>query len=468
MGVLSGFQKRNVQYVNVPKIIAQYKTKMYMGGGIEFQHKDKKIYEAYKQFEKSNNLYNFIFERTMGISATGGTIIGVLPSESGEPILTYADPYFNNAIECSYATNDVAVFKSKIKLDNQMEILEIFMDKEKIKYTMWSAGANTKDIRLFNYVSKLPKEKQAKFGTWSKEEGCYIYEHNLGVVPFVVIPNVPFIQKWPLLNVNTTNWGFAGLSDTAHSEALVKQLQYAYQQVDKVLPLDRPRILISNASQYMQNAAAKKDAMTQKLLEDDVIMFANAPATAQVKMQTLGMTNDLDKYSNFIQSCWSQIYRNAGLDYPLENGTNKTSAEVYLMFYNTISTIKTMNHNITPYWEQIIAIAMKYKGYDLLKSHEDWYFNIINNLPTDMSSLRQDLAIDFSLGIIDQADIYRRLYDVDRKTAEYKVQSVKEFNKKMGIDPTQIQVSGVSYPKSGVSSANSKNAGRPDEKGKKE
>jgi hypothetical protein len=41
MGVLSGFQKRNVQYVNVPKIIAQYKTKMYMGRGIEFQHKDK-------------------------------------------------------------------------------------------------------------------------------------------------------------------------------------------------------------------------------------------------------------------------------------------------------------------------------------------------------------------------------------------------------------------------------------------
>jgi hypothetical protein len=85
-----------------------------------------------------------------------------------------------------------------------------------------------------------------------------------------------------------------------------------------------------------------------------------------------------------------------------------------------------------------------------------------------MSSLRQDLAIDFSLGIIDQADIYRRLYDVDRKTAEYKVQSVKEFNKKMGVDPTQIQVSDVSYPKTGVGSANSKNAGRPDEKGKKE
>ena len=459
------------QYINIPNIVAHHKVKMYMGGGIEFRHKNKEINEFIRKFMKNNNFYNFMYSCMLDVSRNGGTIIGVEPTEGDIPVVVKADPFFANALEGSYATNDMVVIRTKLKIDNFMVILETCYDKETIRRRIHS-GDNEKDkLRLYNYVSKLPEEKRVKYGEWDHKNACYVYKHNLGMLPFVVIPNVPFVQQWPMFNAvsnfkigygltnNDFIHSFSSLADTANCEGLCRQLQTVFNQTNKVSTIDQPRIVISNASQYLQNQAAKNN-ITKKIMDDPVFFTANAPINAQTRIATLPMTNSLEQYDRFIQSLYVQIFRHAGIDWVIQSGTNKTSSENDLTFYNTISTIQEMKNTITPYWKQIFIIACKIKGWDIEKELNKWIFVVRDNLPTDRSSLRQNLSIDLQNGAIDIADYKQEIDKCNRDEAEFKIERAKEFNKKMGFDPQQQNVSGVSYAKSGVGSANSKNAGR--------
>ena len=231
-------------FVDVPEIIGLLKTKMYMGGGIEFHHDNKAIHEAWHKIAENNDAYNFLFERVKCVSKTGGTIIAVEQTEDGVPVWTYADPYLLNGIEQSYATHDFAVIIQKTKIDNAYVLLKTAYDKENIYRTAWSMEDANKRIDLLGFVSKLPKEKQVKWGEWDKERQCYVYKHGLGMIPFVVIPNDPFLQTWPMYNAsnfftsplatsqfyggNGIKWQFNQISDTAKCDNLVKGLQFCY------------------------------------------------------------------------------------------------------------------------------------------------------------------------------------------------------------------------------------------------
>lgn len=464
-----------IQFVDIPEIIAQKKIKMYAGGGIEFHHDKKDIHEAWHKIAENNNAYNFIYERLVEVSKLGGTIIAVEQTKAGIPVWSCADPLLMSGIEQSYATHDMAVLIIKVKIDNTYALLKMAIDNQNIYKQAYSYEEQDKRIDLLGYVSKLPEEKQALWGEWDDELQCYKYHHGLGFVPFVVITNRPFLQKWPNFNIanvmsrpplafsqqygtGSQKWQFNQLSDTYDSEELCKGLQYCYNILFKTMQLDKPRIIISNASQYMQNQSANR-FKGQDIAWQDILYFANAPASAQTKMSTLPMTNSIEKYADLTQTIWSQIHTNAGLDYTIQSGTNKTTSENYLNFANTTITIKAMKQFITPCIIQLIKISLKLMGKDLGDSNT-WSLLVKSNIPTDMSSLRQDLSIDLMNGIIDQADMYSILYGVDRDNAENKVKQVKKFNASVGFDPTQHNVSGVSSPKSGESSAHSKNAGR--------
>lgn len=469
MGVMNCCKE--IYFVNLPQILAVYKTKLYMGGGIEFYHNNKTIYENWKKFSEATDFYNFIFAKMIDVSKYGGCIIGVEPTKSGIPVLTVNDTYLITSLEQAYTTHDVAVFYQKVKLDNTFYLLKTTYDKETIRREIYNYDKQDEKIEMFGLVSKLPDDKKLEWGEYDKEQNCYVYKHNLGMVPFVCISNIPFIQKWPMISAATKiyfngyqreGYSFSMLSDTYGQENLEKHINFLYRQIWDVSEIDKPRILISNASMYKEN----EKAMEKRVKESSVITTLNAPLSAKTSFATLQMTNSLDNYNNMLQADYAQYFRNAGLDYPTnEEKTNKTTSGTYLKYANSILTIKSMRYYVTNKILQIIKIAMKAMGNDDFGKDSDWNFIVKNSLPTDYSALRQDLSIDLQNGIIDQADMYQQIYGGDRDNAINQVKKVKKFNSEMGFDPTNHNVSGVSANKSPEGSFNSKNAGRkPDNK----
>ena len=460
----------NVEIVDVPEIVALRKAKLFLGGGIDFYHKDEEIYKKWLQFYNNTDFFNFIFDRVRHISKFGGCIIGVEPTESGIPVFTISEPWTINSIASSYGTIDLVVFHNKIKIDNIFYLLKTSYDKEFIRRELYQYDAQDRKINMWDVISKLPKEKQVLWGEYDKIKGVYIYRHGLGMVPFVVLTNLPYLQHWTTLmgeSYTKSKIGFASKADTANCRKLCDELQEVYRQMFKTAIIDKPRIVISNASQYAQNEL-RKNKNSRELGLQDIIYTANAPQSAQVRIATLNMTNSLEKYVDLEQAIWSQIFENAGLDYLIKSGTNKTTVESFLSLQRTSETINLLRNYLTPKIKQLVKIAFKLMGIDLEKDNSNWKFDIRSNIPVDMGTLRQNLSIDLQNGIIDQADYYINVYGGSRIEAENKIKWVKDFNKLVGYEPNENKPAGVSFPKSGQSQQNSKEGRKSDlEKGVK-
>lgn len=465
-----------LRFVDVPKILAYKKTRIYMGRGLEFKHENQEIHKKWHRFVELNDFEQFMFNACELMSEMGSVAVSINKNQLGEPLINLANPYYSQGIETSYGTTDFAVLIETTQVDNNLYIIRSAYDKEKVIRTLWNA--NTKEqMNLFGYVSKLPKEKQLDWGTYDEETNSYVYYHNLGIVPCVILVNKPFRLYFPnfgsniyyqspfttTVNYETTGYGYDSVKDTALCSGLIEQLQNLYTQMNKLVILDKPRIILSGVNQTTAQQLRRDNKALASYL-DEVIIKAN---TTGPNVDIAAPTNTLDYYQNAIVSTWIDIFKASGLSFLTQSGTQKTAQESVNSFQDSVEELNYMRNFWTNQWIKVIKCAMKVFGVELGEK-EKWSFQVKKNIITDEASLADRLIKQIQVGTTTPVQYISIMEGVDEDNAE---QIWKENSKWFKENDFPIAMKDGGGAVSGVKGASlptSKEKGGAPEKGKGE
>ena len=55
---------------------------------------------------------------------------------------------------------------------------------------------------MYEFVSKLPSDKQLDYGAYDQEHNAYVLYHNMGVVPCELLLNKPYKQFFPMYSTS--------------------------------------------------------------------------------------------------------------------------------------------------------------------------------------------------------------------------------------------------------------------------
>ena len=91
----------------------------------------------------------------------------------------------------------MAVIIESTYIDNSLHLIRSVYDTEKIVRTVWSDRTRAQ-INMYEFVSKLPSDKQLDYGAYDQEHNAYVLYHNMGVVPCELLLNKPYKQFFPM------------------------------------------------------------------------------------------------------------------------------------------------------------------------------------------------------------------------------------------------------------------------------
>lgn len=428
----------NLAFVDVPKIISYKKARMYLGRGIEFKHNDKSIHEIWHRITELNDFENFMFICCRLMSEIGSCIVTINKNELGEPLLNVANPYFSPGIEQSFGTSDFAVVVETILIDNNTYLVRNAYDREKVVRTLWNPTTQTQ-MNLFEYVAKLPKDKQIVWGEFDKKTQSYTYYHNLGIVPAIVMTNKPFKGYFPMfgsnvyyqspfsttLYQNNTGYDYQSVKDTANCGGLIVQLQNIYTQMNKLMILDKPRIILSNVNQTTANQLRRDNQMIESYLSELIIKAGNTGPNVEI----MAPSNSLDYYQNAIVSTWIDIFKACGMSFITQSGTQKTAQESVSAFQDSVEEINYMRNYWTKQWIRVIKAMFKICGIELGNA-ETWSFQVKKNIITDEASMSDRLIKQIQIGATTIPEYISIMEGIDEDNAEQLWDEHKEWFKK--------------------------------------
>ena len=457
----------NLKFVNVPRIISNYKTRLYMGRGIEFKHNNPELHEYWHKIEQLNNFAEFMFIVNRMVSECGGAIVSISRNINGDPLVNVANPYYAQGVEQSYCSSDIAVIIESTFIDNSLHLIRSVYDNEKIVRTLWSDRGKDQ-VNIFEFVSRLPKEKQLDFGTYDKKHNAYVLYHNMGVVPCELILNKPFKQFFPMFFSNiyyqspfkvnsSVDYSYASMCDTANCEGLILQLQNIYTQLNKLIILDKPRITVSNVNQATWNEI-QRESQGDAFFNDLVFRVGGTGGlNSGASINVMSPTNSLDHYQNQIVSTWIDIFKCCGLSYQTQSGTQKTAQESTNSFSGSVEELNYLRTFLTRQWIKVIQKMFLIANKDLGDSKE-WSFQTKKNIITDESNKLDNLIKELQIGTKTPIDIISIVEGLDYDNAK----QVYEVNNQWFKDNDYpIAVKDPAKGVSGVKGSNVDKGGRP-------
>lgn len=467
-------QLDNLVFVDVPKIISYDKVRMFMGLGYEFKHQNKEIHKKWERIAELNSFFDFMFQTEKFMSEMGAIPLTINKNMLGEPLLNVANPYFSNAIECCFSTSDFGVITSEIVVDNQMCLLREAYDTEKVVRTIWSGeqAVTKRQLNMYEYVAKLPKEKQIEMGEYDKEHNAYIFRHNLGFCPLVIMKNQPFRQfmvnlgdnfyfRSPYItanNYNSTGWSYSAIQDTAKCSGLIVQLQNFYTQMNKMGLLDKPRIVIGGLNQITANKLRQNKELLKSYLKDIMINTGNSGGDVKV----VAPTNTLNYYYECITNTWKDIYRACGLSYTTQTSVQKTATESNSSYEQSLQEINFERTYHTMQWIVVLKRLFKMMGIDLGDSSQ-WSFQVKRNMVIDEASKLDSLIKQVQLGTKTPVQTIATLEGIDEDNANHIWEENKQWFEKNDFPIAMKEGSGVSGVKGASLPTSEEKGGRPEQ-----
>lgn len=480
-------QLRKGGFVDVPRIISFLKARSYMGRGIEFKHKDKKIHDKWHKFVELNDFFSHMFESIRIKDEVGAVFECINITKGGMAMVSRATPLLASRIGFSFATPSIAVINIQIGIGNRQVYCRQVYDIEKIVRTFWALTPDGKE-EIFNESATVDKNLQLELGTFNALTGAWTYYHNLGFVPVEVIYNEPFTPNMPILtagfyyqspfttpqNLNNQGFDYSQVKSLAKCSKLPLQLDNLYIHMNRLVELYKPRLIITSnnavdGNPYLQNKLRQQGLGGNNSNIQDADIFTSTQAN-KIEVDTQDTPNTIDNYQNQIVATWIDIFKAVGLSFVTQSGTQKTGQESFTQYKGDIEDVNFQRNYLTNKWINIIIKCFKVMNVDLTKNKEDWSFQVKKNLATDENSLVDSLIKQYGLKLKTPAEILSVIEGIDQDYAEHIVkENFKWFeeHKEETIfpqinPPANANVSGV---KSASLPGSKEKGGRPEQKG---
>lgn len=474
-------------FVDVPRIISFLKVRSYMGRGIEFKHKDKKIHKLWHKFVELNDFYSHMFESNRIKSEVGAVFETINISQGGNVLLARANPLMMSGVGFSFATPVIAQIIIQMSIGNRQVYARSVYDREKVVRTFWFLNKEGV-IELYNNSAKIDEELQVELGTFNALDGTWTHYHNLGFVPVEVIYNEPFTPVLPVLNagfysqspfttpqnLNNVGFDYRQVKDTAKCSKLILQLDNLYIHLNRLIEIFKPRLVITSnnavdGNPYLQEKLRQQGMVGNNSNLMDADIYTSTQAN-QIKVEQVATPNTIDNYQNQIVATWIDIFKSVGISYTTQSGTQKTGQESFTQYKGDIEDVNFQRNYLTNKWINVIVKCFKAMGVDLTKDRNAWSFQVKKNLATDENSLVDTLIKQYQLKLKKPSEILSIIEGIDEDYAEHIVdENFKWFDKHKEETtlpqinpPANANVSGV---KSASLPGSKEQGGRPEQKG---
>lgn len=465
-------KQKELNYFNLPRIISYFKTRMYMGNGIHFYSKDKKLMKLWKEFIRTNDFYSFVFRCQRIKSETGAVIVSCDKTNNGIALINTSNPFYVGSVFHNVYAPNYAIIYQQLSLSNVPVICKAVYDTEKVVRTFWYENKPKEEMNgqtingdkyvKYNDLDEIKKSLgDIDIGEWDEQKGAYIKYHNLGMCPIKIMYNKPYRAFIPEINVGTyyyspyttlTNQNIDGFNyqqvkDLANCDGKVQLLQKTYYDLEQSSEICKARLfLVANNAIDGNALVEKKQALKNGLSADDTLLsnadIYTSTAGNEIKATVIQAVNTLKDYYELVYNLHTDIFKSAGLDYLLQSSAQKNSVDSFLSVANNIEEMNYMKNYDTNDWKDFVILCFKAMGVDL-DEKDNWSFEIRNNIAVDKSNAISNSILLFEHKLLSGVDFISQIDNLSLEQAELKFKEVKEwFNKNKDILEQQMPNSG--------------------------
>lgn len=316
---LNSHRNRN-WYLNVPMILAQKSTKLWLGKGPLFQSQNEKILEYFNQKIINDKWFEKFYTFGLQNSLIGKSYILLVKTINNNTTIRIPEPSFNSRVAKYNEEEQAAELWFLSEQSDSSTLTWVTMTDKKVTYETFKANDKKGQSILIGSVHSKIKPNQQPLHTYS-------IPNPFNYLPLVEVTNLPILKLYgnsSTLNVYPDCWPVWDLID---------DLQHTIRQkrVERTLNVTKA---LGNFDNETVNEIIKKDGnLKDNPIKDLFINIGTAGynKTGQGSLTVIQGDPKFSEYINDYQATIKQIFNGAGYDYDEYAGINYENKTKSLM-----------------------------------------------------------------------------------------------------------------------------------------
>lgn len=418
---------KNNWYIDIPRIIANKSTKLWLGKGILFQSEDKKLLDALNDWYFTDKVFEKLWKFGVQESLIGRCLMFWQLTKTGKMSLVVPSASFNSRVA---------------KINEQEQSAEIFYMNEQADNTSITWVTFTPEkvyVQIYNSIDKetILGSTRSKTKPDYLPELEYSLDNPFGYLPIVEIINMPN----PLLFGNSTTLN--AYPDCMPVYHLIEDLNQVIKQKRKERVLNQTRIYGKLANEKLLDLMLGNSDISE-FIKDTFLEVASGDydKTGKGNINIIQGDPKFNEYWLDYNGTAKQIFNGAGYDYD-EHGSDVYTNKTQSMFNNKydMETTETKIAYYIPYIMRMIDIWVTYNGFWNGKGERPYSFKFIPIAMTDQ--IVQDQLINSRLnnGTMSVTEAIGEYDNIDPLMANNKLEEIikenKYLNKNLGDEKNE-------------------------------
>ncbi len=422
--ILATKNKRAPVFFDIPKIIAEYGTRLLWGQGYNFIHKDKQKEKAINELLRIQNM-DQLFAGISTVCSLYGRAIVVIDFIGNKPRLSIADPITNSKTAEAYNEEEAAIFwYHPIQGDIRYSV-RVMSDKYKNVYTPYCDG---EEITL--------QELNLKLGPNNRVPEIWV--HNLGFVPVQVFYNKAK-NGW-----DHSNLAYRKLADCWNVRDLAQAINSQVEELIAETYMSHSRAFGDFPSDYIRKLKADGADIERALLDRLFVNTGGGDNKAPIQIQK----SDFDGVERWevIKAMFDRLIREVGYSPANDAASEKTATETLFQKSGDVETTKAkrniMQSSISVLIAKIMVIMGLYNKEDLSKyladGDQDWTFEIKENMVLNAIQQSEELYNMYQRNQISYYEMIAKIRDIDLEEARTVGDEILEVNNQLQADQLEL------------------------------
>lgn len=386
-------------YLDIPRIIAQKSTRLWLGKGILLQSEDKKLLDNWNNFYYKDKIFEKLAKFGIQNSLLGRCILLWMITKTGELTLVVPTPTFMSRVA---------------KINEQEQSAELFFTNNQADnqtLTWVTITPKIVHVEIFNNVGEetILGTTKSKTKPENLAKTSYTLKNPFGFLPIVEITNLPN----PLLFGQSTTLN--GYPDCMSVYPLIEDLNHNIKQKRKERILNQTRAFGQLSNEQLLELMTGKSDIGQ-YVED---FFMNVSSTPYDKNGNGGINfiQGNPKFSEYwldYNGIIKQIFNGAGYDIEDYNGqqyTNKTQSMFNNKFDMETTEFKIAHYK--PYILRLMDMWMYYYGHWNMIGERTYSFDFIPIAMTDQLQEKELIQFQLDYGLMSKKEAIGKLRNVN-------------------------------------------------------
>ncbi len=414
-------------FLDIPMIIAQKSTKLWLGKGLLFQSKDKDLLDFLNKLKDKDKWFEKLYKFGLQESLLGKSFLMWMLTKNNELTLLVPTPSFMDRVAKFNEQEQSAELFFQQEQSDSAKLTWVTMQNGKVKVEVFSGS---KEIILGSTRTKLKPNIEPV------EE--YELKNPFDYLPIVEITNLPY------LNLYGNSTQLNTYPDCQNVYKLIHDVNKAFTQKQKERVLNRTRAL--GKLKPEQILAIKNGEMDISELADDFLIDVGVEIYNKNGNSSIVIIQGDPKFDSYwldINNTAKLIFNGAGYDYD-EHGSDVYTNKTQSMFNNKydMETTETKIAHYTPYIYRMLDILVTYSKKENGKNYwngigeRPYSFKFIPIAMTDQIVQDQIINSRLNNGTMSQEEAIGEYDNIDPLMAENKLENIinetKKINNKLG------------------------------------